>query len=314
MTEKHVIFGSGPTGRAVAEALLAKGKDVTIVNRSGKMDAAPVDVKLAAADLYDATLVRNLCNGAVAAYQCAQPRYFEWVEKFPPLQQSIIDGLTGTSTKLVLVENLYMYGETDGKPMTESTAHNAHTRKGQVRSEMSKSAFAAHEAGKLRVTSARGSDFFGPWVKNSAMGERVFASLLAGKKAQATGKLDQPHSFTYIKDFARTLVTLAENDAADGKAWHVPNDMPRITQAEFVEMIAEQAGVEPKMSSMGKLMMQFGGLFVPEAKEMVEMMYEFEQPFIVDSSAFEETFGMKATPLPDAIRETVGWYQAHSEV
>lgn len=313
MTEKHIVFGSGPTGRATAEELLAKGKDVTIVNRSGKMPDAPADVKLVAADLYDAARVREVCNGAVAAYQCAQPRYFEWVEKFPPLQQSIIDGLTGSGAKLVLVENLYMYGETGGKPMTESTAHNAHTRKGRVRSEMSKAAFAAHEAGKLRVTSARGSDFFGPWVEGSAMGDRVFAPLLAGKKAQATGKLDQPHSFTYIRDFARTLVALAENDAADGKAWHVPNDQPRITQKEFITIIAEEAGVAAKMSAMGKLMMWIGGLFIPEAKETVEMMYEFDQPFIVDASAVEETFGIKATPLRDAVRETVAWYKAHAK-
>jgi nucleoside-diphosphate-sugar epimerase len=64
---------------------------------------------------------------------------------------------------------------------------------------------------------------------------------------------------------------------------------------------------------MGKLMMMVGGLFIPEAKESVEMMYEFEQPFIVDSSKFEKTFGMKATPIREAIKETVAWYQAHPQ-
>jgi nucleoside-diphosphate-sugar epimerase len=91
----------------------------------------------------------------------------------------------------------------------------------------------------------------------------------------------------------------------------VPNDQPRITQEAFIRLIAEEAGVEPKMSGMGKLMMWIGGFFIPAAKEVVEMMYEFEQPFIVDSSAFEETFGMQATPLREAIRETVAWYRAH---
>ena len=81
----------------------------------------------------------------------------------------------------------------------------------------------------------------------------------------------------------------------------------------MVMMFAEEAGVEPKMSSIGKLMMRIGGLFIPEAKESVEMMYEFDQPFIVDSSKFEKTFGMKATPLHEAIRETVAWYRSHPE-
>ena len=104
---------------------------------------------------------------------------------------------------------------------------------------------------------------------------------------------------------------LGERDEADGQAWHVPNDNPRVTQREMVKLIAAEMGIEPKMSAMGKTMMSIGGLFIPAAKEMVEMMYEFEQPFIVDSSKFENTFGMQATPMREAIRETVKWYQSH---
>ena len=109
------------------------------------------------------------------------------------------------------------------------------------------------------------------------------------------------------------LVILGEHEEADGQAWHVPNDQSKMTQAELIRMFAEEAGVEPKMSSMGKLMMTIGGLFVPEAKETVEMMYEFDKPFIIDSSKFERTFGLKATPMREAIRETVAWFKSHPE-
>ena len=64
---------------------------------------------------------------------------------------------------------------------------------------------------------------------------------------------------------------------------------------------------------MGKTMLAIGGLFIPEAKETVEMMYEFDRPFTVDSSKFEKTFGMKATPMKEAIKETVAWYRSHPE-
>ncbi len=107
------------------------------------------------------------------------------------------------------------------------------------------------------------------------------------------------------------LVILGEREEANGQAWHVPNDQPKMSQGELVRMFAEEAGVEPKTSSMGKLMMAIGGLFIPEARETVEMMYEFNKPFIVDSSNFERTFGMKATPMGEAIRETVDWYKNH---
>jgi nucleoside-diphosphate-sugar epimerase len=62
---------------------------------------------------------------------------------------------------------------------------------------------------------------------------------------------------------------------------------------------------------MGKTMMRIGGLFIPGARETVEMMYEFEKPFVVDSSQFERTFGVKATPIAEAIKATVAWYRAH---
>lgn len=313
MSAKHVILGTGAIGRAVAEELLKKGESVCMVNRSGKMDEAPAGVEVKAADLYDQVQVKEVTRGAKVVYQSSQPEYHQWQEKFPSLQQSIIDGLTGSNAKLVLVENLYMYGETNGKPMTEDTPHNAHTKKGKVRSAMSIAAFEAHKAGKLKVTSARGADFFGAWGLPSSMGERAFYPLLENKPAQLVGRIDIPHTHTFIKDFGKTLVTLGERDEADGQAWHVPNDMPTATQADMIRMFAEEAGVEPKMSGMGRLMMWIGGLFIPEAKESYEMMYEFEQPFVVDSSKFEKTFGVKATPMREAMKETVAWYKSHPE-
>jgi nucleoside-diphosphate-sugar epimerase len=314
MHKLHVIFGAGTIGRAVMEELVQRGEDVRMVNRSGLADEIPAGVEVVAADLFNPSQVREAASGAKVVYQCSQPAYHRWVEEFPALQNSIIEGLSGSGVKLVLVENLYMYGKTNGKPMTEDTPHNAHTRKGKVRSELSKAAFEAHRAGKLRVASGRGSDFFGPWGLNSAaMGERTFYPMLQGKPAGLIGNIDLPHTHTYVKDFGKALVILGERDEADGQAWHVPNDMPQITQREMVKMIAEEMGVEPKMSAMGRAILWFGGLFIPAAKESVEMMYEFEQPFIVDSSRFETAFGMKATPMKESIRETVAWYKSHPQ-
>ena len=309
----RVVLGTGAIGRAVAEELVRRGESVRMVNQSGKMQRTPEGVELVATNLYHPDLVRLVTKGAKVVYQASQPRYHEWVKKFPLLQKSIIDGLAGSNTKLVIVENVYMYGDTHGKPMTEDMPYNAHTRKGRVRAELSQAAFAAHKEGRVRVTAARGGNFFGPWGIDSTMGGRVFYPLLRGKSAQLIGRIDVPHTHTYLKDFGTALVILGERDEADGQAWHVPNDQPTMTQAGLVRMFAEEAGVEPKMSSMGKTMMAIGGLFIPEAKESVEMMYEFEKPFIIDSSKFEKTFGLQATPIREAIKETVKWFRTHPD-
>jgi nucleoside-diphosphate-sugar epimerase len=314
MTVNHVILGTGAIGRAVAEELVKRGESVRMVNRSGKMDEAPAGVEIVASDLYDSARVREVTRGAKVVYQSAQPHYYEWPQKFPPLQKSIIDGLTGNSAKLVLVENLYMYGEMNGRALSEDMPYNAHTRKGRARAEISTAAFQAHQAGRVRVTSARGGNFFGSWGIDSTMGGRAFFPLLRGKPAQLIGRTDLPHTHTYIKDFGTALVILGERAEADGQAWHVPNDQPNLTQGELVRMFAEEAGVEPKISSMGRFKMAIGGFFIPEAKETVEMMYEFEKPFVIDSTKFENTFGMKATPIREALRETVKWYRNHMQL
>ncbi|GAB4496699.1 MAG: hypothetical protein OHK003_02740 [Anaerolineales bacterium] len=150
MFVNHVVLGTGAIGRAVMNELVKRGESVRMVNRSGKMYEVPAGVEVVAADLYDQAKVKEVTRGAKVVYQASQPNYNEWTTKFPALQKSIIDGLTGTDAKLVLVENLYMYGETNGTPMTEDLPHNVHTRKGKVRSEMSNAAFEAHRAGKLK--------------------------------------------------------------------------------------------------------------------------------------------------------------------
>jgi nucleoside-diphosphate-sugar epimerase len=147
-------------------------------------------------------------------------------------------------------------------------------------------------------------------VLRSAGGDRVFGFAVEGKAAQFTGRLDVPHTYTYIDDFGEAMVILAENEEALGQAWHVPSSRPAITQREFGELIYQALGVPPKITSMGKFMMQIGGLFVPAARETVEMMYEFEKPFVVDHTKFVAAFGDIATPLEESIKATVSWYQA----
>ena len=270
MSDLHVIFGNGAIGRSIANELIRRKKQVRVVNRTGKMLNPPVGIELVAADLYHPGEVRSVTKDAVVVYQCAQPAYYEWPQKFPPLQASIIEGLTGGTAKLVLVENMYMYGETNGKILKEDMPYNAQTRKGRTRAELSRAALEAHQLGNLRVTIGRASDYFGPWGTNSAMGDRVFPPLLKGKSAQVGGRLDVPHTYTYVPDFGKALVILGEKGEADGQAWHVPNDMPSITQGEFIRLFCEEAGVEPKISTMGKFLMSIGGLFIPRQENRLK--------------------------------------------
>lgn len=306
--ELHVIFGTGPLGLAVMRALSKRGHLVRMVNRSGKADV-PEKINVVSADAYDINSVRRVTEGAVAVYQCAQPPYMDWTEKFPPLQTSILNGTADNGAKLIVAENLYMYGEVKG-PIHEDLPYNAHTKKGKVRAAMARELIDAHNQGRIQVAMARGSDFYGKAVRGSTLGERVFIPMLKGKPAQVMGNVDLPHTYTFIDDFGAAMAILGERDEALGRAWHVPNP-PTLTTRQIIELIAQEIGIEAKLSAMGGLMLRIGGLFIPEARESIEMLYQFTQPFVVDDSRFVKEFGNIATPHEDALHSTVRWYRQY---
>lgn len=309
--ELHIIFGTGPVGQGIAQELAARGKTFRFVNRSGKLPAnAPANTQVTAADVWSADSLRAVTQGATHIYQAAQPAYNEWVTKFVPFQNNILNAAAEAHAKCIVVDNLYMYTDTKGKPINEKTPIQPHTRKGQARAEAAQAVLDAHTAGRVQAVIGRASNFFGPDALDSTHGERMFGFAVQGKAADVYGNIDLAHSATYAPDFARALVTLGENESAFGRAWIAPTAKP-VSQRAFVEMIFAELGKPAKMNRVGKLMLSLAGMFVPPAKEMVEMLYEFENPYIVDSSDFENTFGVQPTPLRDSIKVTTAWYKTH---
>lgn len=307
----HVVFGAGPVGMAVAGELTRGGKRVRIVNRGGRTEA-PAGVEVMRGDATDRSFVREASAGAAVVYNALNPPYHRWPELFPALQESVLDGAASAGARLVAMENLYMYGPTGGKPLTEDLPYAADTRKGEVRASMSRDLFAAHEAGKARVTAGRASDFFGPRVLDSAAGETIFGRAVAGKAVQVARGPDLPHTYTYMPDIGKGLVILGERDEALGRAWHLPSP-GTVSTRRFVEMVFREASRPARLQAALRIIFKALGLFKPAMREMVEMLYEFEEPFIMDHSNFARTFGDHATPLEEAIRQTVRWYrQRHS--
>lgn len=309
--ELHVIFGTGPVGLAVMDELLNRGKQVCMVNRSGRA-AAPAGVRIVAGDATDPAFTRQICHGAAVVYQCSNPPYTEWAERFPPLQAGVLAGAAHAGAKLVAMENVYMYGPTGGKSLVETLPYAAHTRKGHVRAAMAEALLAAHQQGRVRVVIARAADFFGPRVRVSAMGERVFSAALAGKAVQVLGNPDLPHTYTYMPDIGKALVLLGEAEQALGQVWHIPS-ASTMTTRQFLQRVGEASGQPVRIQTAPKFLLQLFGLFNANLREVLEMIYQFEEPFIVDGSKFSQTFGNHATPLPAAIQATVDWWRHNDQ-
>jgi nucleoside-diphosphate-sugar epimerase len=309
---KHVILGTGQLGLAIMDELVAQGHPVKLANRSGIVDEPlPEEVTVAVANANDPDQVAALCAGAEIVFFCVQPPYDQWPELFPPLAAAIIEGVSRTGAKLVFGSNVYLYGPTNGQPIHEGLPYAAQTRKGRARAQVANMLLDAHQQGKLEVVIGRASDFYGPRVVDSMAGEMVFKAALEGKTVNLAGNLDLPHTLTYIRDFARALVTLSQRDEAYGQAWHVPS-AETVTTRQFVDLVETDIGQPIQVRSAGKNMMRFIGLFNPNVREIVEMMYEFEEPFVIDHGRFEASFGNGVTPHAEAIKETVAWYRNHA--
>ncbi len=307
-TELHVVLGTGAVGKATARALINMGKQVRMINRSGKAAEMPAGVEVIKGDVYNAANVRELTTGATSVYQAAQPLYHEWAEKFPPLQAAVVEGVSASAARLVVMENVYMYGDPDGRPMTEDFPHAAHTKKGKVRAAMTEALTTAHNSGRLKVARGRASDFVGPEYYIGA--DQLVYPAIEGKTSNAIGNADLPHSFTYVPDVGKALAILGTHDEAFGQIWHIPSFAP-LTQRQLAALIYKEAGNDLKVRAGGRLILSIMGLFNPSVRELVEMIYEFDKPFILDSSKFERTFGMTATPIDQAVRETVAYFKAH---
>jgi len=118
-----VVIGTGPLGLAVVRELLAKGKKVRVVNRSGKADV-PANVDVKAGDIGNPEFAREACRSAVSIYLCAKPPYIEMADKFQPIMDGTIAAAaaTTTGTLYALVNELKLDGNAHFLDVTSHAA------------------------------------------------------------------------------------------------------------------------------------------------------------------------------------------------
>jgi nucleoside-diphosphate-sugar epimerase len=306
----HVVFGTGPAGRAVATALVDRGARVRMVNRSGTQ--ALTGVETIGGDAINVEFARAVVADADTVYFCLNaPHYHRWADEFPPLQRAVLGAAKAADAKLVVLENLYLYGPTYG-PLHEATAVNPTSVKSRTRAAMSAELLDAHRRGDVRVVIGRASDFVGPGVRDSALGEFVFAPALVGKRAQTMGRPDTHHTYSYVPDVGRNLVLLGSRDDAYGRAWHLPNPPTRTTRQIIVDVYAATGMRRTDVTALKRPVLRALGLFNRDVRELLHTYYQFDAPFVVDDSAFRDAFGGHTTNWDDIVTSTIDWYRAHA--
>ncbi len=303
----HVVFGSGQVGHALIAHLAEQGRNVRVVSLH-RPATVPEGVDVRVVDVTDGESAADAAQGASVVYQCLNASYTAWPTLFPPLQHAVMAAAERADALLVTLENVYGYGPSGGVPMTEHTPLAATTVKGRARVAMTEELQTASDAGRLRIAIGRASDFFGAGVVESTLGERVFAHAVANKRADFIGDPDLLHTYSYVPDIAAGLVVLGGDERAVGQVWHLPGP-ETMTTREVMDRIGGEVGHPVPIRSVPDLALRAAGLVSPMARGLAEMAYQFEEPFVLDTTRFETTFGRSGTPMGTAIAATVAWYR-----
>ena len=306
----HLIVGAGVIGSATGLQLAQRGHQVRIVSRSGGGPTAS-GIQRLALDATDPYRLVEASIGAASVYNCANPPYYDrWASDWPPLAAALLQAAEQSGAVLVSMSNLYGYGPVD-HPMTEAHPLAAIGKKGRLRASMWENALAAHRAGRVRATEARASDCFGPGVlQQGHVGARTIPAVLDGRRVAILGNREMPHSWTFVDDIATALVTLGTDPRAWGRAWHVPTNSP-MSQREIFRAIARIAHApEPKFQTLPAWALSALGVVMPPLRGLDEVRYQFERPFVMDSTDFETAFGIRPTPMEPALEATIAWWHA----
>ncbi|MFT3767587.1 MAG: NAD-dependent epimerase/dehydratase family protein [Minicystis sp.] len=300
----HVVLGAGQIGTRVADILLARGDRVRIV-RQGPAGAARPGLEWVSGDITSTAFAAEATRGASVVYDCMNPPYHRWPELLLPIARGALHGAAKAGAKLVALDCLYMYGRPGG-PLREDSPLAPCSKKGALRVTLAEERLGAHRRGDVRVAIGRASDFFGPDLTYSFWSSRFFERIAAGKPGECMGDPDMPHSYTYAPDVARALVTLADRDESLGQVWHLPTPPAESTRA-LAARLGRALGVRAEMTRVPRLVLRAVGVFSPFMREVAEMAYQWDVPYVLDDARYRAAFGEGPSSIEEAVAATAAW-------
>lgn len=312
MTEElHVLFGAGQVGQPLARTLMGRGKRVRIAKRSS--GGVPQGAEAMLGDATDLNFCMQAARGASTIYHCMNPPYYArvWAELVPRYMENLIAAAGRNNARLVVLDNVYMLGPPQGRPLDEDTPPKPCSRKGEIRARAAERLWEAHRRGEVRATAGRASDFYGPGGTLTHLGDQFWGPVIAGKRGRVLVDPDAVHTYHYIPDVAVGLATLgtAEDDAY-GRPWMLPcapGESMRVLVARFSRHLGREIG----LVRMPRGVVKIASLAVPFLREIDEMLYQWEEPFVINDARFRARFKQQPEDMERAAADTVGWAKVH---
>jgi len=304
-TQLHLVLGGhGAIGQAVIKELQSKGLHIKAVERSKEVKS----VETIKADVLNFVDLKKAVKGASYVYLCIGIKYNSkiWAEQWPVVMKNVMEACAEENAKLIFLDNVYMYGPSPlSVPFTESHPQNPESRKGKTRKYISDMLLDAFKNGKVKGVIGRAADIYGPYAVNSPFYIVFLENMLKGKPPQSLALPGAKHTYAYTIDIGRALVALALDESTYGQVWHLPVGQP-ITIEEVVKIFNKDLSSDFSVSFMPRFLLGLMSLFIPPIKEAKEMIYQFDNEYIMSFEKFMEHFPeFKSTSYEDGIREMI---------
>ena len=306
----HVVFGAGQVGRWVVRELVAQGEEVLVVRRQGGAIAGARVVNLDAAER---GATRDVVRGASVVFNCLSAPYHRWTTELPVLWRSVTDAAAAEGARLVVLDNLYMYGAPEF-PISEHTPERPTSRKGKIRKLLADEILERHHRRDLQAVLARASDFIGPALDVTAVfSKRNLERLVRDKPVEVLGDATLEHAFSYTPDVGRALAFLGRAPtSAYGRAWVLPT-LPVLSLSETIARLGQRFGKVSRTTRLSPTLLRLLGLVVPTLGELPEMEEAWTKRYVVDASEARE-LGISSSSLDEALDATAHSFRALLEV
>lgn len=310
--KRHLaVVGKGQIGTPLVHELVRQGHRVTWISRS-RPNVVPEGVTHYAIDASDGPALARAIGDVQALIAAVNPSVYDaevWRATLPPIQRGLIEAASLRGARLVLLDALYLYTTREG-PLAPTTRQAPETEKGKIRKELSDMLVEAQKAGKVRACVLRASDFWGPELTAALLTHDGLRALARGKGPMLLGNPDVPHAFTHRDDVVRGLITLAlaPNDV-EGQVFHAP--VIHVEARKMVEELATAFHVRAKPFVTPRWLLRIAGLFSKSTRGLIEMLPQWEAPYLVDDSAYCQRFQTRAVTLAEGVRDLAERYAAH---
>ena len=304
MSRVLVTGGAGFIGSHVADALLARGHSVAVLDdlSGGFRQNVPAAASFIEGSVTDAALVERICaEGAfhhvyhLAAYAAEGLSHF--IRRFN-YTNNVIGSVnlinaavnTGVST-FVFASSIAVYGTSASLPVTEETAPNPEDPYGIAKLAIEADLRACHEMFGLDFVVFRPHNVFGPRQNIADRYRNVVGifmnQILQDRSMTIFGDGSQTRAFSYVDDVAPIMAEAIDMPAARNQLFNVGADQPW-SVAVLAERVATAMGVVPRIE------------FVPARHEV--------QHVFASHDKLRRVFGDRPhTPLDEGLRRMASW-------